>query len=303
MKASVQTRSVKVIVCSIVLLFLLVGFTLYTPAPAMTQQAEAIATDRTDLTVYCFSAGKADAFLLMTANGTVLIDAGVKGFGGEILQYLEEEGIGKIDYLIISHFDQDHVGGAAKVINNIPVGIVLQSNNPKDSTEYEKYVKALKNASIEPVTVRQEITFVLDQVVYKVNPPRKNDYQKDDSNNSSLIVSVNNGGNSLLFMGDAQTERIEEFLDAGCGQYDLLKVPHHGQEEASVEALLQAVRPQYAVIPSSDLEPESDMVLSALKEAGAEVFLTRIAPVVITSDGTSIQVFYEEAACVSENVS
>ena len=294
MKESVQSHSVEVIVCSIVVLFLLVGFSLYTPAPAMTQQSEEIATDGTDLTVYCFSAGKADAFLLMTAHGTVLIDAGEKGFGGEILQYLEEEGIKKIDFLIISHFDQDHVGGAAKVINNIPVGIVLQSNNPKDSTEYEKYVKALKNASIEPVTVRQEITFVLDQVVYKVNPPRKNDYQKDDSNNSSLIVSVFNGEDSFLFMGDAETERIEEFLDAGCTQYDLLKVPHHGQEEERLETLLQAVRPQYAVITSSDLEPESEAVLSALKEAGTEVFLTCTAPVVITSDGSSIQVCYEE---------
>ncbi len=294
MKASFHKQSAKIVACCLIVLFLLVGLSMYSSSPGLTQQTELVKTDGTDLTIYCFSAGKADAFLLMTANGTVLIDAGEKGFGGEILAYLEQRGIERIDYLIISHFDQDHVGGAAKVINNIPVGVVMQSNCPKDSTEYEKYVKALKNAAIEPVTVREETVFVLDEVVYVVNPPRKNAYQKDSSNNSSLIVSVYNGENSFLFTGDAQTERLSEFLDSGCARYDLLKIPHHGQEDERLETLLQAVQPGFAVITSSDEEPESEAVLALLNEYEADVFLTRVAPVVITSDGKTLQTGYDE---------
>ena len=89
----------------------------------------------TELTVHFFDAGKADAILLTTPDSTLLIDAGERGFGKTILAYLEEQGIERIDYLIVTHFDKDHVGGMARVINNIAVGTVLQSNQPKDSEE------------------------------------------------------------------------------------------------------------------------------------------------------------------------
>ena len=62
------------------------------------------------LNLWCFQAGKADAFLLWNESGTVLIDTGESGFGKEILKKLQELGIQRLDYLIITHFDKDHVG-------------------------------------------------------------------------------------------------------------------------------------------------------------------------------------------------
>lgn len=243
-----------------------------------------------ELTVQFFDAGKADAILLTTANSAVLIDAGEKGFGKTILAYLEDQGIEKLDYLIVTHFDQDHVGGAAKVINNIAVGAVLQSNRPKDSEEYEKYVKALDNAGIEPLTVRDAYAFTLDGVTYAVDPPRKNSYAEDESNNSSLIVSVTNGENRFLFTGDAQTERLAEFLDANDTAYDVLKLPHHGKDEPLMSALLESTGPAYAVITSSDDEPESATVVGELERAGVTVLLTREGAVTLRSDGNRIEV-------------
>ena len=242
----------------------------------------------TGFTVHCFDAGKADAFLLYTPNSAVLIDAGEKGFGKTILAYLEEKGISKLDYLIVTHFDQDHVGGCARVINHFEVGAVLQSNQAKDSEEYEKYVNALRNAGIEAVTVRDSYTFTLDGVQYSVDPPAQQKYANDSSNNSSLIISVRNGENTLLFMGDAMTERIEEFLSAGHGTYDLLKVPHHGKEEPLMTNLLSAVAPEYAVITSSEEEPESAQTVALLEEAGIQVFLTREGALTVHSDGAAL---------------
>ncbi len=243
-----------------------------------------------ELTVQFFDAGKADAILLTTANSAVLIDAGEKGFGKTILAYLEDQGIEKLDYLIVTHFDRDHVGGAAKIINNIAVGAVLQSNRPKDSEEYEKYVKALNNAGIEPLTVRDAYAFTLDGVTYAVDPPRKNSYAEDESNNSSLIVSVTNGENRFLFTGDAQTERLAEFLDANDTAYDVLKLPHHGKDEPLMSALLESTGPAYAVITSSDDEPESATVVGELERAGVTVLLTREGAVTLRSDGNRIEV-------------
>ena len=246
-----------------------------------------------ELDVHFFDAGKADAILLTTADGAVLIDAGEKGFGKTILAYLEEMGVEKLDYLIVTHFDQDHVGGAAKVLNNIAVGTVLQSSSPKDSEEYEKYVKALGNAGIEPVTVRETYTFTLDGATYSVDPPRQAKYSSDNSNNSSLIVSVVNGENRFLFAGDAQTERLAEFLDTNSATCDVLKLPHHGKDEPLLPALLDAAKPTYAIITSSDEEPESAATVAALEAAGVQVLLTREGAVTLRSDGNRIDVFRE----------
>ena len=245
------------------------------------------------LDVHFFDAGKADAILLTTADSAVLIDAGEKGFGKSILAYLEERGVEKLDYLIVTHFDKDHVGGAAKVINNIAVGVVLQSNCPKDSEEYEKYVKALANAGVEPVTVREALTFALDGVTYAVDPPRQESYADDPSNNSSLIVSVTNGADRFLFTGDAQTARLAEFLSGDVPACDVLKLPHHGKDGPLLAALLAAARPAYAVITSSDEEPESAAVVEALERAGAAVLLTRNGAVTLRSDGDGVEILAE----------
>lgn len=246
----------------------------------------------TELSVYFFSAGKADAILFSTENAAVLIDCGEKGFGQTILDHLSEQGISKIDDLIITHFDQDHVGGAAKVINNIPIGTVLQSNCPKDSEEYEKYVKALNNAGLDPVTVREDYIFMLDGVVFKVNPPRLSDYKDDDSNNSSLIVTVTNGNSVLLFMGDAQTERIAEYLAMSPVDCDLIKIPHHGGEDDLMDELIAATAPEYAVITCSEEEPDTSATRAVLEEAGVNMLSTSNAPVTVYSDGTVLTVAY-----------
>ena len=244
----------------------------------------------TDLTVVCFQAGKADAFLLLTPNSTVLIDCGEKGFGRTILSELETRGIRQLDCMMITHFDQDHVGGAARIINNFPVSRILQSNSPKDSEEYEKYLKAVTNAGIEPETVRETLTFVLDGVRYTVNAPKRSTYANDASNNSSLIVSVENGENRLLFTGDAEDERMEEFLSEDWGTYDFLKVPHHGRWQETLSALVDMTAPRYAVITSSDDEPEDAQTLELLQSAGVETYLTRNGAVTVHSDGVELTV-------------
>ena len=259
-------------------------------------RGSASAQERADvspLEVYFFDAGKADAILITTQSGAILLDCGLKGFGQTILDELSARGIEALDYLIITHFDKDHVGGAAKVINNFPVKAVLQSNSPKDSEEYEKYIKALNNANLEAVTVREECEFTLDGITFTVNPPRKSNYINDDSNNSSLIVTVVNGDDILLFLGDAQTERLEEYLEDGSVDCDFLKVAHHGGEEPLIDVLIASVRPELAVITCSEDEPESDAILQSLEKAGTALWLTRVAPVSVTSNGECVTVAYE----------
>jgi len=246
------------------------------------------------LHVYCFAAGKADAILLYTDKSAVLIDTGDSGFGKKIVDALEQRGISSLDYLILTHFDQDHVGGAAKVLNSIRVKQVLQSDCLKDSSEYEKTVDALKQAGLTPVTVRETTAFTLDSVTYTVDPPKQETYSVQASNNSSLIISAVYGERRFLFAGDAADARLQEFVAEDNGSYDFLKVPYHGSYQQTLPAFFTAVRPAYAVITCSNDEPEDDATMKALADTGTEVFLTRIAPVLAESDGTSLTVQYAD---------
>ena len=271
--------------------FLLCVFCVCFP-PSANAASEPQEEDGPKLTAYFFSAGKADAILLTTENAAVMIDCGGNGFGQTILAYLMVLRIDRIDYLIITHFDKDHIGGSAKIINNFPVDTVLQSTWPKDSSEYEKYLKALDKQDLEAVPVREIISFTLDGVVFTVDPPDREFYEKDNSNNSSLIVTAACGEKTLLFLGDAETERLIEYLNDAPVDCDLLKIPHHGREEVMMRELIAAVKPEYAVICCSDEEPDIDDTLRTLSDCGTDVFLTFEAPVIASCDGSSISVEY-----------
>lgn len=241
---------------------------------------------------YFFQAGKADAILLTTENGAVLIDCGEKGFGKEIVSYCTDHGVEKLDCLIVTHFDKDHVGGAARVLRELPVDRVLQSNFPKDSIEYAHYLKALRRAGLEAVTVREPLSFTLDGVRFTVDPPRLERYADSPSNNASLIVTVSCGDRRLLLPGDAETARLTEWLADEPGSFDLVKMPHHGNWDRALPSLLAETRPAFAVITSSEKEPESAKTLALLEDGGAAVFLTREAPVLLRCEGAELRVWY-----------
>ena len=243
-----------------------------------------------NLTIYCFQAGKADAFLITTDNYTVLLDTAESSFSDDILDYLNEKNIESIDYMIITHFDKDHVGGAGNILKEIDVKHIYQSNYPKDSKEYEKYLKFINKKNIEVTTVSDDITLNLDGIQFIINGPKQVEYEKDPSNNSSLIVSIFDNDISYLFMGDSEDSRINEFIADNANTYNLIKIPYHGHYQDSLEILLDQTNPEYALITSSDEEKEDDETISLLNANNIHTLLTRENALTIQTDGTKIKI-------------
>ena len=150
-----------------------------------------------DFEIYFFNAGKADAILLSKDNKYIMIDTGEEDLSNTILNYFKNNNITKLDYLIITHFDKDHVGSASKIIDNIEIGEVLESNYPKDSVYYNNYRTSLKNKNIEAKVISGKYEISLSEVKLIVNGPETT-YDKNESNNSSLIVSAIYKNNKFL---------------------------------------------------------------------------------------------------------
>lgn len=232
--------------------------------------------------------GKADAILLYTQNHTVLIDTGSRGDGKDVLAHLSDRQIDTLDYMIITHFDQDHVGGAVKVLNNVSVKTILTPDYEGNNEEYQRYLNSIEEKELSPLKLHESLNFTLDDVTFSVYPPMKESYVEID-NDYSLVVSAVHGKNTFLFTGDAESDRLLELYEQmPFLKHTFLKVPHHGKASARSEGFLKSVQPEEAVITCSEKNPPSDKVLSILRSLGSTVYLTSNGSVYAVSDGETL---------------
>lgn len=248
---------------------------------------------KTDMSMVVFKIGKADAILLMSEGKTLLVDTGEDEDGEEVLEYLSDKKINKIDVMLLSHFDKDHVGGADKIIEGIEVGTVYQPDYPKDSGQYKEYTQSVKERGINTVAPTDELSFTLGGMEIFIYPPLKDYYEEE--NDYSLAATVVHGNNRFFFTGDAESQRMEELIENEEGlegglAHDFLKVPHHGREDEMLKDFISRVVPSVAVITCSAKNPPDEEVLEFLEESGISVYLTMNGNIYVKSNGEKITI-------------
>lgn len=240
------------------------------------------------------SVGKADATLLWGDDFAVLIDAGEAEDADKILAFLARHGIRRLDALILSHYDKDHVGGAAGLLRGIEVGAVYGTYKTKESEEYDSYLAAVDAVGLSPVIVREDTALSFSSLSLTILPPKAMAYNEKESNNSSLLVRAVYGDTALLLAGDAQEARLSELDERDTLGCDFLKVPYHGNHVRNLPHLLSLAHPRYAAVTCSQKNPEDAEKVQMLEEAGATMYLTRCGNVYLYSDGKTLQVGYTE---------
>lgn len=245
--------------------------------------------DAKEFKVDFIDVGKADAMVLQSETGTVVIDCGEKGDGKKIAAILDESGRTSIDYLIITHFDKDHVGGAAKVLNNYEVKNVLTPDYDGAADEYAKFCKVLEENGVPRTRLTSDMSFTLDDVDYTVYAPKKTSYGDGDSdeNDFSLVTKAVHHKNTLLFTGDAMEERLDEIMDIG--KCTLLKIPYHGRKLDNLGDFLKATSPKCAVV-CTDSSTFSGKVQDMLSDMKIPTYSTCFnGNITAVSNGASIE--------------
>ena len=241
-----------------------------------------------------FDVGKGDAVLIETANHCMMIDSGYDDTAEVILDYLKERETDRLDYLLLSHFDKDHVGGADRILEEVETGTVLQPDYQSDGGQYGEYMEVMRAQGKAPAVVTQTMELSLDGVEFVIYPPQKKDYEEED-NDFSLVVRMRYGDGSFLFAGDCEKERLNELLEQREFELasDVLKVPHHGRKEENSREFLSAVRPGTAVITSSKEKPADEEICGILEELGTDVYFTENGTVTVCWDGEKFEVLQE----------
>ena len=232
--------------------------------------------------------GKSDAIFMQTKNHNIILDCGEKDDGGKIVDLLNQKGVSNIDYLFLTHFDSDHVGGLPYVMENVKIDKIIVPDYPCTNKAYEK--ATLQNNNI--TALKEDITLTLDDVMFEVSVPKKKSYIEED-NDFSLVISVTHGGNTFLFTGDAEEERTPEILAEFGRHYDLLKAPHHGIYNATTQKLINTTKPKYTIITDSTKKPIDARTSLILKGIKSKIYTTKNGNIVVSSDG------YEISICVS----
>lgn len=244
-------------------------------------------TGEFDFTV--LKAGQADAIFMQTQNHSIILDCGEKDDGDKIVELLKEKNINNVDYIFITHFDKDHVGGFPEVMENITASNIIVSNYEGNNDEYAEYLKTVNEKDLNITSLTKDISFVLDDVLFEVSTPKKKSYAESD-NDFSLVISVTHGENTFLFAGDAEKDRLEEVIAEFGEHYDFLKVPHHGKYNKNTEKFLNIIRPVYSVICDSKKNPAEDKTVSLLEGVNSKIYSTKNGNISVSSDGKEIKI-------------
>ena len=264
-----------------------------TGAPSATTQTSA------NVTIKFIDVGQGEAILIALPEKTMLIDAGPTGSAPKIAQMLQELGRNKIDYLVATHPDEDHIGGMADVISSTQIGTIYAPNKTNNTATYRKFLTAIQNNNLQ-ITLAEAGTIIDQTDSYKLEIlwPKK-DANFPDTNDYSIIIKLTVGNKTFLFTGDAPTSAI---LDSNPGHIDVLKLSHHGSRTGTTEQLVHKLSPTYAVVSyavDNSYGHPMQSVLNALHKHSVEVWGTGAnGTITITCDGTNIDISGEKPGTV-----
>lgn len=254
------------------------------------QNEEDIAESPGNLEVHFLDVGQADCTLIKCDGYTMLIDAGEDDQGTKIQNYLKKQGVEKLDYLVLTHPDSDHIGSADVILTKFETGMMFISDFEKETRIYIDLLQLMKDSQIEYLTPEVGDIYPLGSASFQILAP--ND-EYEDPNNTSIALLLTHGENSFLFTGDAEKSAEKDMLDNGLNlAADVFHAGHHGSKTSNTEDFMDAVNPQYVVIScgtdNSYGLPDAE-VLNRFRQNGIKVYRTdEQGTIVVSSDGKQI---------------
>ena len=232
------------------------------------------------------STGKSDFILIEVEGKFIIIDCGFYENSTKIKEFLNYKDVEEIEYLILSHNDKDHIGGAPIILDNFKINNLVQADYEKNTVQYKNYIEAVERNELNPILLHSNIITNINGAKITIYPAIKDTYDK--SNDYCIIVGVDYGKYRFLFTGDAEDERMKEFIEADTGNYTFLKMAHHGIYNDEVGNFLESVSPSYAAITCSYFMYPDRKLISLLNEQKIKTFYTSSGDISIKSDGENI---------------
>ena len=259
---------------------------------------------RSQLTVTFLNVGQGDSILITTPKKkAILIDGGTyprewSSFNAGkyvVVPYLKKQGIKKLDMVIATHPDLDHIGGLLAVLGYFHIDLFLDSGTISTTQTYEDLLKLIEKKKLKYKIAQQEELQLEPQLTLQILSPISQNFI-DDPNNNSIVIKLKYGNISFLLTGDI-TETAENLYVEQYGKKlksTILKVPHHGSNSSSSELFLSYVQPETAIISVGKNNPfghPAKNILERFQNMNIDIYRTDISGhITITTNGEKYKV-------------
>lgn len=217
--------------------------------PYETTDAASSASDEI-CAVYFIDVGQGSSVLLQSGEKGILIDAGEKEYGDDVVDYIKERGVTELDYVVATHPHTDHIGGLLTVLKEVKVNNIIMpklsaSNTPSTKT-YENLLQTVYDKNIKAIAASYGNQYDVGKIKLTVLGPVK---QNKDLNNMSVICKADINSTVFLFSGDAETTEMKSVLEKSPNlSCDVMLMGHHGSRTSLETDYLKNASPTVAVI-------------------------------------------------------
>ncbi len=270
-----------VCVAALVAIITLISFSDYKDIPSWSEMYENLfggeETPTEEDYVKFIDVGQGDSILISSNGYNALVDFGNQSdYGSELLNSLESYGIKELDCIVVSHYDVDHVGGAAKVVEAIEVHYaLLPEQNDRGDETFDDFQYALENNGTKVSMAK--IGAVINIGDFQITVLAYN-RDAENSNDRSIVLMAELDQKKFLLTGDAGAEIEQQLISDGINvDCDVFKAAHHGSRNSNCEEFVKAASPEYAIISagrSNQYGHPHEEVLSVLEKCGAKIYRT-----------------------------
>ena len=213
-----------------------------------------------NLEIHFLDVGQGDSCFILTPNHkTILIDGGGSTSNtfdvgkDTLIPYLLDKAYTQLDYVFISHFDQDHVGGILSLLEEFKVGQIFISKQGETSDNYEEFLGLVKEKNLQVREVKMGDKIKIGDVDFHILWPSEKQIEENQLNNNAMVMKLQYKKFSMLFTGDIEEIAEKKILSVYSDNLDslkatVLKVAHHGSKSSSTEEFLKAVNSKVAII-------------------------------------------------------
>ncbi|MFD1040083.1 ComEC/Rec2 family competence protein [Virgibacillus byunsanensis] len=241
-----------------------------------------------NMEVHFIDVGQGDSMLIKTPEDkNILIDGGPPKAGKDVVTYLKQQNVDKIDLLIATHPDIDHIGGLIDVMKSIEVVEVIDSGKLHSTMTYARYINQIRKQDIPIRIARQNEQINLDPTI---EIRILNTYSGAKNNNqSSIAMKLTHKDIDFLLMSDVETKQEVKILQNHNVEAEFIKVAHHGSKTSTSFSFLEHVKPKTAILTYSkknDYGHPVERVIGNLNRINADVYSTAVfGNLVMTTDG------------------